>query len=86
MIQVVLGQDQVQEEVLKDTELDDSTVGNVIILLRNIKMLVIEKDHTEQMQEMFDSEEQETPLKVLTGETYHSLTKENLEEMINNLN
>ena len=35
---------------------------------------------------MLDSEDPETTLKVLTGETYDSLTRANLEEMIDHLN
>ena len=35
---------------------------------------------------MLDSEKQDTILKVLTGETYDSLTRANSEEMINHLN
>ena len=38
------------------------------------------------MQQMLDSEEKETALKVLTGETHDILTRGNLEEMINHLN
>ena len=44
----------------------------------NVK--VTEKDMTEQRQWMLDSAEQETSLKVLAGETYDSLTRENSEE------
>ena len=47
---------------------------------------VTEKDQTEQLQQMLKSEEQETILKVIAGETYDSLTRANLEEMINHLN
>ena len=47
---------------------------------------VTDKVQTEQMQQMLDSEEPETTLKVLTGETYDSLPSADLEEMINHLN
>ena len=38
MIQVVLGQEQVLEQVPTETELDASSVGNMIILLRSVQM------------------------------------------------
>ena len=38
------------------------------------------------MQQMLDSEQQETTLKVLTGETYDSLSRANLEKIIDHLN
>ena len=45
-----------------------------------------EKDQTEQMQQMLDSEEQETTLKVLVSETYDSLTRTNSEKMFEHIN
>ena len=38
MIEVALGKDQVLEQVLIETELDASSVGNMIILLRIVQM------------------------------------------------
>ena len=38
MTEVVLGQDQVPEQVPIETELDASSVGNMMILLRNVQM------------------------------------------------
>ena len=49
------------------------------------KITVTEKDQAEQMQQMPDSEEQETTLKVLTGETNDILTLANSDEMMNHL-
>ena len=50
MIEVVLGQDQVQEQVSIETELDTLNVGNTTILLRIApNITVTEKHQTEQM-------------------------------------
>ena len=45
-----------------------------------------EKDQIEQVQQMLDSEGQETTLQVLTGETNGSLTRANSEGLIDHLN
>ena len=45
-----------------------------------------ENVQTEQMQQMLDSEEPETTLKVLTGGTYDSLIRANPEGIIDHLN
>ena len=59
----------------------------MIILLRIVSnVTVTEMGQTEQMWQMLDSEEQETTLKVLTGESYDSFTRSNLEGMTNHLN
>ena len=44
---------------------------------------VTDEVQREQIQQMPDSEEPKTTLNILTGETYDSLTRANLEEMIN---
>ena len=51
-----------------------------------LNITVTEEDQTEQMQQMLDSKEQESTLKVLMGETYDSLTRANSEEIIDHLN
>ena len=45
-----------------------------------------EKDQTEQIQQMLDSEEPETTWKVLAGEIFNSLNRANPEEMIDHFN
>ena len=47
---------------------------------------VTEKDQTNQMQQMLDSEELDTTFKVLTVETNDILTRANPEEILNHLN
>ena len=49
-------------------------------------MKVAEKEQSDQMQQLIKKEEQDSTLRMFTGEIYNSLTKADAEEMIQQLN
>ena len=66
---VIIGQDQVQEPVLTETELDALSVGNMIILLKPVQIHK-QKKKSEQIQQMNNLDEEQTTLKVLATDMY----------------
>ena len=83
---VVVGQDQVQEPVLKETEFDVLSVGNMIILLKTVQIHK-QKRAPEQIQQMHILEEEQTALKVLKTDTYDNLIRTNSDDaMVDHLN
>ena len=79
MTAVVLGQDQVSKQVPYRDRSRCFMSGQYDHLAKDCQNVpVTEKDRTEQMQIILDSQEKGTTLKVLTGKTYDSLTRANL--------
>ena len=58
---VAVGQDQVQEPVLTETELDASSVGNMIILIKTVQLHKWNKSHNK-IQQMYNLDEEQTAL------------------------
>ena len=84
---MIVDQDQVLELVPIDIELDVSSVGNMTTLQKIVQTCQRQKkDKTEQMQQMLDSEEYITALKVLAADTYKGLIGTNSEKKIDHLN
>ena len=70
MIEVVVGQDQDLEQVLIETELDVSNVGNMTTLPKIVQIFQRVKCQAEQLQQMLDSEKNEAALTPLALDTY----------------
>ena len=74
MIEVTVGLDQVQEPVWKEIELDVINAGNMIILLKTVWLFKILKE-SEQTQQMYNMDDEQTALKLLATDTYNSLNR-----------
>ena len=79
---VIVGPDQNQEQELIDTELGVISVREYDHFAKDCPTMTQEERETEQMQEMFNLDEEQTPLKTLATDTYDSLNHVNsLEEV-----
>ena len=71
MREAAVDQGQVLEWISIEMDLNVSSVGSMIILIKIVpNMSETEKDQTEQVQQMIDLDGDKTPLKVLAADTY----------------
>ena len=75
---VVVGQDQVQEPVIIEIASDVLSVANMIILLKTVQ----NHKRPEQIQQMYNLDEEQTTLKVLATDTYYNLNRTNSDDTI----
>ena len=86
MIEVAVDQDLVLEQVPMEIELDFQVLGILPLCQRLSKHVRDRKNQTDQMQQMLDSEDHKTTLKVLAADTYKVLIIPNSEETMDHLN
>ena len=73
VVEVEVGHDQVQEPVLIETELHALSVGNMIISLKTVQ--IHKQKEPEQIQQMYNFNEDQTAFKVLATDTYDNLIR-----------
>ena len=81
MMEIVVGQNQVQELVLMEIELDALGVGNIIITLKDCPNLQTEKE-PEWVQQMYNLDDEQTAFKVLARDMYDNLIRTNSDNSI----